>query len=229
MKPSRTIPIAIVVGGIIIASAIYISVPHNAPVATPTVNPTLVRPVSASDHIFGDPSAPVMIIEYCDFDSEYCRLFHDVLHQIIANQGASGKVAWVYREFPLTEIHPDSLALARAAECAATSAGASAVPSDDAFWRFASALFDVQPADPSALSPVAATAGLSGAAFAACYASVPKSLDDRIAADRQNALDMGATGTPFSIIVAQGKTPVVMDGAYSYDAVEQLVSQALRK
>lgn len=225
MKSSYTIPAAIVFGGIIIAVAVYVSVPK-----TPSAslgNTALVRPVSVSDHIFGNPAAPVMIVEYADFDCEFCKGFHDTLHQVIANEGANGQVAWVFREFPLTEIHPNSFALARAAECAATVAGTSAVANNDAFWRFANALYSNQPVDPSSLGTVASSVGISGNAFATCYANATPALDARIASDRQNALDVGATGAPFSVILTNGKNPIVMNGAYPYNAVKQLVDQAL--
>ena len=219
MKPSLTIPVAIIAGGIIVAVAVYVSMPKTAAPGTDT--PSLVRPVNASDHILGNPAAPVLIVEYSDFDCEYCKAFHDTLHQIIANEGASGKVAWVFREFPLTEIHPTAFSHARAAECVAQVAG------NDAFWKFTNALFAAQPADPAHYGVLAASIGISGNAFATCYSTASSTLDARITADRQNALDMGATGTPFSIILTNGKNPTVMAGGYSYDAVKQLVDQAL--
>ena len=146
---------------------------------------------------------------------------NDTLHQIIANEGTKGNVAWVYRHFPLTEIHPNALSHARAAECAATVAG------NDAFWKFSQALYANQSADPSTYGTLAMSAGISGDAFAICYANASLTFDARIMADRQNALDIGADGTPYSIILVKGKPPVVMAGAYPYDAVEQLLSQAL--
>ncbi len=114
MKTSLTIPLAIIAGGIIVAIAVYVSMPKNP--ETSAGNPALVRPVSASDHILGNPSAPVVIIEYSDFDCTYCKGFHNTLHQVIANAGASGNVTWVFRHFPLSEIHPNARAHARAAE-----------------------------------------------------------------------------------------------------------------
>ncbi|MDO8593834.1 MAG: thioredoxin domain-containing protein [bacterium] len=218
MKSSLTIPIAIIAGGIIVAVAVYVSMP-KAP--TSAGNPALARPVSASDHILGNPAAPVMIIEYSDFDCEFCKGFHDTLHQIVANAGATGKVAWVFREFPLSEIHPTAFSHARAAECVAAVAG------NDAFWKFSNALFAAQPADPASYGTLAASIGISGSYFATCYSTASSTLDARITADRQNALDMGATGTPFSVILTNGKNPVVMAGGYSYDDVKQLVDQAL--
>ncbi|NNM83808.1 thioredoxin domain-containing protein [Candidatus Parcubacteria bacterium] len=223
MKSSYAIPAAIVFGGIIIATAIYISMPKSSPEG----KASLVRPVSTSDHILGNPAAPVMIIEYSDFDCGFCKGFNDTLHEVIANEGASGKVAWVFREFPLTEIHPDAFALARAAECAASVASSDPTANNDAFWRFASALYMNQPVDPSNLGAIASSVGISSEAFATCYANASPSIDARITADRQNALLAGATGAPFSVILTNGKNPVVMNGAYSYNAVKQLVDQAL--
>ncbi len=216
MKNSLTIPLAIVAGGIIVAGAVYFSIAK-----TPSAgNPSLVRPVGVADHILGSPTAPVMIIEYSDFDCEFCRGFHDTLHQIIVNEGASGRVAWVFREFPLSEIHPNAFSAARAAECVAQVAG------NDAFWKFTDALFANQPADPSNYGTLASSIGISGTPFATCYATASTTLDARITADRQNALSMGAMGTPFSIILTNGKNPVIMAVGYSYDAVKQLVDQA---
>lgn len=221
MKSSFTIPLAIVLGGAIVALAVYVSIPKSVSTGSGTGNPSLVRPVGASDHILGNPAAKVMIVEYSDFDCEYCKTFNETLHQIIATEGANGDVAWVFREFPLIEIHRNALSHAKAAECVAQTSG------NDAFWKFETALFTNQPVDSSRYGELAAAAGVSGDAFATCFASASTTLTARIMADRQNALDVGAHGTPYSLILVTGKPPVVMDGAYSYDAVRQLVDQAL--
>jgi len=220
MKSSLTIPIAIAVGGVIVALAVYVSMPKVAP--TSAGNPALVRPAGATDHILGNPAAPVLIVEYSDFDCEYCKSFHETLHQVIANAGVHGKVAWVFRQFPLTELHPNALSHARAAECAAEVGG------NDAFWKFADLLFNNQPVNPTRYGELARSAGILGdTAFASCYSTASTTLTARIMADRQNALDIGAQGTPYSLILTPGKPPIVMDGAYSYDAVKDLVEQAL--
>ena len=221
MKTSLTIPLAIIAGGIIVAIAVYVSMPKNP--ETSAGNPALVRPVSASDHILGNPSAPVVIIEYSDFDCTYCKGFHNTLHQVIANAGASGNVTWVFRHFPLSEIHPNARAHARASECVSATSG------NDAFWKFTNALFANQPVDTSKYGEIASSAGISGDAFATCFSNVPSDIEERITADRQNALDIGATGTPYSVILVNGKSPVVMNGAYPYDAVKALIDEALVK
>lgn len=223
MKSEYTVPTAIVIGGIIVAIAVFASLPKGQlSTGSGRANPSLVRPISASDHILGNPSAPIMIVVYSDFDCSFCKGFHDTMHQIVAIQGASGKVAWTFRQFPLNEIHPNAAKHARASECAAEVAG------NAAFWSFADALYKNQPADPSSYGTLAATAGIKGDGFAACMSGDTTALDARIAQDRQNALDMGAEGTPFSILLAAGQPPVILDGAYSYDAVKELVTKALQ-
>ena len=219
MRNALTIPIAIVLGGVIIAIAVYISIPKLS--STDVGNSALVRPVGTSDHILGNPAAPVMTIEYSDFECTFCKAFHETLHQIVANEGANGKVAWVFREFPLSEIHPNALAHARAAECIARVAG------NDAFWKFADALFKNQPVDSLQYGKLASAVGISNSDFATCFADASSTVDARIMADRQNALDIGAPGTPYSLIIVAGKTPVVMNGTYPYDAVQALVDEAL--
>lgn len=223
MSSKFTIPVAIVLGGIVVALAVYVSMPKTPSTSSGKGNPALVRPVDTTDHILGNPAAQVQIIEYSDFDCTYCKGFDDTLHQIIANEGASGNVAWVYREFPLTEIHPNAMKHAEAAECVAQTAG------NDAFWKFKTLLFANQPVDPLQYGSLARSAGISGDAFASCYANAATTVDERIRADRQNAFDIGALGTPYSLIIVVGKAPIVIPGAYPYDAVKQLVAEALAK
>lgn len=218
MSSKFTIPIAIIMGGIIIALALYLSMPK--PPAS-LGNPGLVRPINASDHMFGNPNAKVMIIEYADFDCEFCSGFHETLHQIIANEGADGDVAWVFRQFPLIELHPNAFKHAQASECAAEAGG------NDAFWKFADLLYARQPFDPAQYGVLAETIDIPGEAFASCFANASEVVDARITADRENALEMGASGTPFSLILVAGKPPIVMNGTYPYEAITVLIDEAL--
>lgn len=217
MRSSLIIPAAIVVSGIILALTIYAIMPKNPSVG----NPALVRPVSSADHILGNPAAKVLIIEYSDFDCDYCKALHETLHQVIANEGADGDVAWVFRQFPLIELHPNAFKHAQAAECAARAGD------NDAFWKFADELYANQPTNPSQYGTFAKNLNIPGEAFATCFANASENVDARIATDRENALAMGADGTPYSLIVVAGKAPVVMAGAYPYEAVKALVEQAL--
>lgn len=217
MRSTFTIPAAIIAGGVIIALAIYVVMPKNPSGG----DPTLVRPIGTADHILGNPNAKVMIVEYADFDCEYCVGLSDTLRHIIANEGANGDVAWVFRQFPLSELHPNAFKHAQASECAAQAGG------NDAFWKFADLLYMRQPVDPTQYGVLAQMTGIPGEAFASCFANASEVVDARIKADRENALLMQAPGTPFSLILVTGKPPIVMNGAYPYEAVQALVEQAL--
>lgn len=220
MRSSYTIPIAIVLGGLLVAVAVYAVTPKRP--STGTGNPAMVRPVGAQDHIFGNPDAPVMIVEYSDYDCEFCKDFDETLHQVIANAGVHGQVAWVFRQFPLTEIHPDALKHAEAAECAALADG------NDAFWKFSDLLFANQPADPAKYGAYAQQAGVPSEAFSTCFMQASTTVLDRINADRENAFAVGAQGTPYSLILVAGKPPVVIGSAYPYEIVQALVDEALK-
>lgn len=221
---SAALPVAIVVSGLILAVGVYTFVSSggaNAPMSEKNI--TLVRPVGPDDHIFGNPAAKVVIIEYSDFDCTFCKTYNDTLSQVVASEGATGKVALVYREFPLSEIHPNALKHARAAECAAKAGG------NDAFWKFADLLFKNQPVDPLRYGVLAAQAQIPGDAFASCYASAQTTVDSKISADRENALTLGARGTPYSVILVNGTPVTALDGAYPYEAVKRLVDSALAR
>jgi protein-disulfide isomerase len=218
MTSKWTIPSAILVAGVLLAGAVYFSLPHST---STSGNLALVRPVGSQDHIFGNPGAKVLIVEYADFDCEFCSGMSGTLRQIVANEGAQGEVAWVYREFPLTEIHPNAFHHAEAAECAAIAGG------NDAFWKFADLLYANQPVDPSQYGTFAQTLSIPGDTFASCYANASSTVEARISADRKNALAIGADGTPFSLILVSGQAPLVIDGSAPYEAVKALVDQAL--
>lgn len=219
MKPTHVIPFAIIAGGAIVAFALYASVPKSP--SNDFGNVALLRPVGANDHILGNPAAKVMIVAYSDFDCQYCKIFDETLRQVIANEGTNGDVAWTFRQFPLVEIHKNALSHAKAAECAAAAGG------NEAFWKFKDALFANQPANPSRYGELAAAAGVPGGAFASCYANPPKDITDRIMADRQNALDIGAGGTPYSVILVNGRPKTVIESAYPYEEVQRLIKEAL--
>ena len=218
---SSTVPLAIIAAGVILAIAVYVTVHKATPTPAKSGNPALVRPVSTTDHLFGNPAAKVFIVEYADFDCTYCKGFNETLHQVVSNEGA-GKVALVFREFPLYERHQNALTHAQAAECVAQVGG------NDAFWKFSDLLFANQPVDPARYGEFAHAAGVeSNDAFATCFSTASTTLGARIAADRKNALDTGAVGTPYSLILVSGAAPVVIDGAAPYDAVKNMVDQAL--
>jgi protein-disulfide isomerase len=73
-------------------------------------------PVTPLDHILGDANAPVIVVEYGDYQCPFCAAAQPVLAQILAQFG--DKLSLVYRHFPLVEIHPFAEPAAESAEFA---------------------------------------------------------------------------------------------------------------
>lgn len=89
-----------------------------------------LAPVTAADHIRGDINAPVKIVEFSDIDCPFCKKFHTTMQEVMKTYGKDGKVAWVYRHLPLTQLHPDAKNKAEASECVTEIGG------KDKFWAF---------------------------------------------------------------------------------------------
>lgn len=213
--------IAILIAGVLIAgSIIFVNAgpvqPSVAAVGEPTAE-TDVTPPGSSDHWFGSPEAPIVLVEYSDFECPYCAMVHPTLKRIV--EESNGEVAWVYRHLPLTSLHPEAMPAALASECIAEQLGSTG------FWAFADAMF----ADQKSMSATryAALAGELGAdqvAFNACMQS-EKHLS-KIEAQAREAQSNGGTGTPFTVVVTSD-TQMPVSGALPYAQFKAVIN-ALR-
>jgi protein-disulfide isomerase len=230
---SLGIPIAIVIAAALIAGAIYFSNRAPAgPAATDTTNTgndqvtpdSTVEPVTENDHIRGNPNAPILLVEYSDYDCPFCKNFHDTMNQVMDKYGADGKVAWVYRHFPLEQLHPNAPAISAASECVAELGG------NDAFWAFTDLVFDErgtnEPTDLTRLSEFAETAGVSRAQFESCRES--GKYDEQIEEDVQQAIAAGGRGTPHTVVVV-GDQKGLINGAQPFSVVDQIISGLLEQ
>ena len=88
--------------------------------SSPSTNsPSLISISLDDDPVKGNPDAPITIVEFSDFQCPFCAKFHSTtLPQLEANYIDSGKVKFVYRDFPIQSIHPNAVPAAFAAECA---------------------------------------------------------------------------------------------------------------
>ena len=120
-------------------------------------------------HILGNPGAPVKLVEFSDFECPFCKRFHLTMKRLMNEYGEDGKVAWVYRHFPLVSLHSKARREAQAAECASELGG------NEAFWAYSDRLFEVAPSnnrlDLALLPRIAQLIGLDRAKFEACLAS----------------------------------------------------------
>ncbi|MES2223524.1 MAG: thioredoxin domain-containing protein [Patescibacteria group bacterium] len=101
-----------------------------------------MKPVTADDHIMGDTNAPVKVVLYSDLECPFCKSFHQTMQQIMASSyGTNKQVAWVWRNFPLKQLHSKAPKEAEGAECAAELGG------NDAFWKFIDKINEVTPSN----------------------------------------------------------------------------------
>lgn len=217
-KFELTPSVSILLAGVIIAGAIvYVNLnPMQPVVATgePTV-PVSIPPVTARDHVFGSPNAPVVLIEYSDFQCPFCARIHPDLKRIV--EESNGEVAWVYRHYPLESIHPQAKPAAVAAECIAKQKGS------EAFWKFADAIF----ADQSKMNSAeyVALAGQLGAnvqQFSSCVAN--GEFDDLIATQSAEAEQSGGSGTPFTVVMYNGEPAGAFPGALPYAQIKAVIN-----
>ncbi len=239
-KSNLGIPAAIVIAATLIAGAIYMSGAKNTKSVNvqggidsaqkeQTTGEIVVAPVTKDDHIRGNPNAPIVIVEYSDYDCPFCRVFHDTMTKVMAKYGADGKVAWVFRQFPLVQLHPDAPKIATASECVAELKG------NDAFWIFTDKLNEsrkmeftpegnlksVEPTNITRLTEFAVAAGADKTKFERCLNS--GKYDEKIAADVEAAAKTGARGTPYSIVMV-GEQQGVINGAQPFEVVDKIVA-----
>jgi len=205
---SLAIPIAIIVGFGMIAAAIYFS-GQKTPLAVQkqqqqqqaAQEATPIANISAEDHVRGNPNAPIVIVEYSDFDCPFCKAFHETMNTIMDRYAADGKVAWVYRHFPIENLHPSAPHIAAASECVAELGG------NEAFWKFSDLVFGERATnaltDTSRLPEFATAAGVEVSAFNECLES--ERTIPLVAADLAEGVNAGVRGTPFSFILIAGQ------------------------
>lgn len=228
-SPARSttlaIPIAIVIAAALIAGAIYLS-GSSQPVANTNTNTetaelpsgATVAPVTEDDHIRGNPNAPIVLIEYSDYDCPFCKNFHETMTRVMAEYGVDGKVAWVYRHFPLVQLHPNAPKIAEASECVAELGG------NEAFWTFSDLVFGERgtndPTDMSRLPEFAEGAGVDRGQFELCFNS--GKYTEAIEEDFNDALAVGGRGTPHTIALVGGQQGVI-SGAQPYENIKEAI------
>lgn len=197
-----TTPMAVVAAGIVIAVAVLYSNAHPAATnavadaAAPNQQNVHVAAPSAEDHIIGSPAAPVVLIEYSDFECPYCNLVYPTLKTIVA--ASNGKIAWVMRNFPLKSIHPEANPAANAAECIAEQLG------NDGWFKFADAVFANQGKMGTAYyAQLAGQFGANMTKYNACFSA--SKYQSKIDAEEADAQNNGGQGTPYTVIYGKGK------------------------
>jgi predicted DsbA family dithiol-disulfide isomerase len=168
--------------------------------------------VAADGPARGPSGAPITIVEFGDFQCPYCKQAEASLQRVLSDHPHD--VRLVFRNFPLTQVHPDARLAAEAGICAAK---------QGKFWEMHDAMYANQHS--LALIPLKETAGRLGldvAHFSSCL--VDPSTERALDTDRQAAQDLGLTSTPWFFI--DGRP---LDGSVPVQRFEQIISEELHR
>ncbi len=184
---------------------------NNAP-----SQPSKVTASADDDAVLGDAKAPVTIIEFSDYQCPFCgRFWQQTLPLIKSEYIDTGKAKLIFRDFPLTSIHPMAQPASEAAECVRKAAD-----SDEAYYEYHDTIFANQAS--LTLDNLKSWAKTQGFNIDSCLdkgemrAEVQKDLKDATAA--------GGQGTPYFVINGQP-----LSGAQPFSAFQQIIESELKK
>jgi len=175
-----------------------------------------IQPVSSEDYIRGDiESAQVVIVEFSDIDCPFCSRFHPTMKQVLGDY--VGKVAWVYRHFPLDSLHPQARAKAEAAECVGSLGG------NDVFWQYLDLLYEQEVDD---LVAFAKNVGVDETKFNDCVKA--NTFKDKVQNQYQDAINSGGQGTPYSVVLTRDGQRVPISGALPIANIKSIIDPLLQ-
>lgn len=178
--------------------------------------------VRDSDIVRGDPNAPVTVLEYSDFTCGFCeKFFHETFPRLLSDYIDTGKVRFVYRDFPRAPGGP-GLQASQAARCAGA---------QDAYWPMHDRLFNSdQQFSPEQLTGYAKELGLDTAKFSECVGG--DSYVKAIYQDRIEGGTLGVRGTPGFVIfvtsLPKDGEMVMIPGAFPYDVFQEEIEKVLK-
>lgn len=164
-------------------------------------------PVSAQDHSQGPADAAITLVEYGDYQCPYCGEAYPMLKAV--QQALGDRMRFVFRNFPISEIHPNALPAARLAEAAADAG---------LFWEAHDLLYQRQDAlSARDLQGYARQLGLDPALL---QAADNGAFDARIERDFMGGVRSGVNGTPCLFI-----NGVRYDGARDVDSLVEVLTE----
>ena len=218
---NNSIPIAIIVAGVLISAGIYFGLSNNnppdgnvlsgqeTPAAQPTEAPLIVDVSIDDDPVKGDDSAPVTIIEFSDYECPYCQSsFEQSIKTIYTEYVDTGKVKYVFRDLPLYFHDPAATREAIAANCAREQGD------DNTYYLFHDYIFTNTPTNGVGISneklgEYATELGLNADEFIDCIEK--EKYIDEVENDLADAQAIGANGTP-TYFIGKTTTSGVIEG-----------------
>lgn len=187
----------------------------NAVITTPAPTPTMTVAITIDpdDPVLGDEQAAVTIIEFADFASPAGKTFHETIFPLVRDTYVkTGKARYVFKHFPLIQIHPAAQSAAVAAQCAAAAGK---------FWEYADSVFahSTEITDEH-LWQYAQDLGVDTNSFRACVARADRRLE--VTRDQQAGIAAGITATPTLVI-----NGYLLEGVEPLENYQQVIDRLL--
>jgi protein-disulfide isomerase len=224
-----TTPLAIIIASLIIGGSHIIYGTIAGGVATAPTALFTGKPIDNTDHIEGSEKSKVVVIEYSDPECPFCVTLYPVLKQV--RNEYTDKIAFIYRHFPLTQIHPHAFDESKAIACAGTVGGG------DKFYEYMDAVYGYKSANQTTQLPatgktdLALGIGLDKTAFENCLAD--PATNNTIDASVNDGAQAGVQGTPSTFVLLKTKkgyeTIAMIDGARPYEYVKAAIEEALSR
>jgi len=173
---------------------------------------TLRVPVTQHDHVRGPANAPVTLVEYGDYECPHCRLAHPIVNAV--RQHFARQLRFVFRHFPLSQIHPNAETAAESAEFAGALGR---------FWEMHDGIYENQDRlGLPLLFALVRTLGLSELELQSALAS--GEYEPKVRADFLGGVRSGVNGTPSFFINGERH-----DGSYAFDDLVAAIELRLER
>lgn len=151
--------------------------------------PRDVKKISDNDPVRGNKKAKYALIEYSDYDCPFCKDFHTTVKELVAE---NTEFKWIFRQFPLAQLHPNATDKAKAGICVFNVSG------NEKFWEFSDKLYENQDIAVADLKKTASSLGVDTNKYEDCL----KDFDSEyFNITFELARSMNVTGTPTTVIV----------------------------
>ncbi|MCC7118349.1 MAG: DsbA family protein [Anaerolineales bacterium] len=158
----------------------------------------------------GPADAPITIVEFSDFQCPFCRRFHEETYRALL-EAYPNQIRFVYRNFPLTSIHPDAMSAAVASLCA---------NDQNVYWDYHDKLFSSETLDQTTYLQYAKDLNLDVDKFIACLSSGEH--DASIKSDMDFSINLGIQSTPTFFV-----NGLAIVGAQPLSSFTQLIDKEL--
>jgi protein-disulfide isomerase len=222
MKSKLILPIAVMVAGLVVAISLFGANFGKKSYKPINDNERLkdIILLNTEDYYFGNPAAPIVLIEYSDYDCTFCSGYFQNMKRIIEDFGKTGKIVWVHRHMPLFQIHPYAFEKAEFAECVG------AIGGQDAFWKASETLYmaslNYEEVD---FDDITLDLSIPSNEINECLDT--GRFKDKVQSQYDEAFKAGSRGTPFTVII-KGEERYAIPESLPYFELREIISSLLQ-